>query len=1064
MSENTLISKLNYNSSPFYLNREEMFESEIAHLFRSVSQRSIDVQGVYTVQVEHSSLHPTGYSRQPVVYFAEANTPQQAKTIHKKIWNLGQAPFLIVDLPDQLRLYNGFLYQENSDEGWLNKDVHTRLEQINDILQEFSALKIDSGQIWISEYAKSLDTTKRVDKRLLKNLKRLGNELTTGYNRISFDLANALIGKYVYIRYLKDREILTLEWMQQQNLNLSFEDFLGRGATVAALKKISDALDARFRGNIFPVFEQELAASLKDEHVALVASIFKGDELLKGKLRQLSLDFHAYDFQYIPVETLSAIYEQFIQDPQKKGAVYTSEFLAEYVLAELQTAKPIKIGAKILDPACGSGIFLVLAYRRLIELYLKKNQEIAPQKLREILEQSIFGVERQPDACYVTEFSLILTLLHYLEPPQLHANKDFQFPSLHNTNVFEGDFFDKEMPFHDLGLEFDWIVGNPPWITAESDKQPNAYRWIEAHKKEMPVPRHRIIDAFGWRLPELLTEDGFVGLVYHATSFFNGKKSFKNFRRKFFDRHEVHRITNFANFRDRLFYNRADVSAITIVYRSASSQREKPEIVHIAPLIADQNTYSLGEVWNLTINQEEITYVSPLEAKKGDLETWKFALWGTRLDERAIKRINRLFPKSLEQICREKGWPIPRQAPDLALSHKEKHEYQALLSELPILNTKSLNTRLKYRFSIPPYALNDNEKHYVRLQGGKAGIEVMKAPHIFVSASWQHIVFSRKSFAFQTRQIGIASPRDEDSAHLKALSLYLRSSLVLYYLFFKVPEWGLFGQSKRIIVTAVQNIPTPDLNPSQISELSDMYDSLERKERDEIQHFVERIQSQSMFSPSSFDKDFVNLEKLEKGADPAQKNLLKEFDTELRRRFSNQIDSKVYELLNIPHDIRVLAREFNEIRLKQDIPSEIISVVRPPIESELQAYAIEIRDQLDGFMRGEYVHEVVVTWSDIEIECAIRIVSGAQPVDIAVIRGDPQVSNRLSQIKASLGYPISQWAYVQRSLRVFDKNAIYIYKVSKRVYWTRTQAILDAIDIVSAFIQEGLHGSDFLST
>jgi type I restriction-modification system DNA methylase subunit len=115
---------------------------------------------------------------------------------------------------------------------------------------------------------------------------------------------------------------------------------------------------------------------------------------------------------------------------------------------------------KILDPSCGSGIFLVLVYKRLVELELatKNSAKLAPEELRGLLVESIFGVEREADACNVAELSLILTLLNYIEPPELHKNSDFKFPRLRDGNIFNADFFDDTSTFWESGKFFDWIV------------------------------------------------------------------------------------------------------------------------------------------------------------------------------------------------------------------------------------------------------------------------------------------------------------------------------------------------------------------------------------------------------------------------------------------------------------------------------------------------------------------------------------------------------------------------------------------------------------------------------
>jgi type I restriction-modification system DNA methylase subunit len=140
---------------------------------------------------------------------------------------------------------------------------------------------------------------------------------------------------------------------------------------------------------------------------------------------------------------LSSIYEQFIRDHQEKGAIYTPEVLADYLLSQVETVKPLARGMRVLDPACGSGVFLVLAYRRFIEKELQQSREakLSPEALRNILVESIFGIERERDACYVAEFSLILTLLHYADLSKLQSS-GFRFPALHNNQILECDFFD----------------------------------------------------------------------------------------------------------------------------------------------------------------------------------------------------------------------------------------------------------------------------------------------------------------------------------------------------------------------------------------------------------------------------------------------------------------------------------------------------------------------------------------------------------------------------------------------------------------------------------------------
>ena len=141
-------------------------------------------------------------------------------------------------------------------------------------------------------------------------------------------------------------------------------------ARLNAFRRLTDKVDERFNGRIFPI--NWSAPSAPDaEAVRAVARAFAGEEPGSG---QMAL-FCPFDFSFIPIELLSAIYEQFLHDEgkgAKEGAFYTSEPVADYLIAEIESVRQLQRGMKVLDPCCGSGIFLVLSYRRLIEQELRQ--------------------------------------------------------------------------------------------------------------------------------------------------------------------------------------------------------------------------------------------------------------------------------------------------------------------------------------------------------------------------------------------------------------------------------------------------------------------------------------------------------------------------------------------------------------------------------------------------------------------------------------------------------------------------------------------------------------------
>ncbi|MGK7925553.1 MAG: class I SAM-dependent DNA methyltransferase [Spirulina sp.] len=442
---------------------------------------------------------------------------------------------------------------------------------------------------------------------------------------------------------------------------------MGRNATLQGLKHIVEVLEERFEGNIFPLpLSGKNAPS--DEQISLVASVFKGDDIETG---QLHLDFKAYNFEYIPIELLSSIYEQFLRNQgksKKHGAIYTPEPLADYLISELNSVRLLEKGMKILDPCCGSGIFLVLAYRRLIEQESQRNlsEKIAPDNLKAILLESCYGVERSRDACYIAEFSLILTMLDYIEPPDLHKNQDFKFPKLHNERVFECDLFDNSSEFWQKNEKFDWIIGNPPWIELkpETKGEDCVRNWIKTHS-EKTVTGNRVCEAFTWRVTDLLRlekTNSYVALLIHAPSLFNGES--EKYRKDFFQQHKIRRVTNFSHLAYVLFYRRAKVATATIVYTIGDINYPKPNLVHYSPFAVNQISNKSWEedrqnqTWTITINENEIQPISHNDIEMGSLLPWKLALWGSYRDQKIIQRLNRLFSKTIGELGREKEFHI----------------------------------------------------------------------------------------------------------------------------------------------------------------------------------------------------------------------------------------------------------------------------------------------------------------------------------------------------------------------------------------------------------------------
>jgi hypothetical protein len=1054
----TLLQELHYDQSAHYHSDIREFGPAASHLFR-VAHRA-GVSGMYVFNTS-PDISQNVLADHPAVYIAQAENKEQARQIHRSLWNLGYAPFLIVLLPQQISVYTGFDYaQKDTQKGLLDE---VALDDIRLLCAEFSSEAIDTGRIWQhGRYKNQLDQRRRVDNRLLQNLRQLGKELRN--QGLGSLVAHALIGKYVYFRYLWDRGILTEEWLQYQQIATA--GVFSRIATVDGLSRLTTSLEHRLNGKIFPIdFAQKDAPT--DLHVQLTASIFMGDESILSQteaiVRQLHLDFQAYDFAYIPIEMLSAVYEQFIEDSKSKGAVYTPEILADYLLSEVDAVKPLTQETKILDPACGSGIFLVLAFRCLIEAELAKGSEsLSPEKLKALLS-NIYGVEREIDACYVAEFSLLLIFLNYLDLQELQTI-EFRLPELHNQHIFHSDFFDLEGTHYDgkfwqRGLKFDWVIGNPPWVELSGKRQEDelAKQWMKnrTNRAERPVSGMRVAEAFSWLVPDVLSPEGIVGLILPATSLFNLES--RTYRQLFFAKHRVLRITNFSHLRKMLFPSN-EYPAFTMIYQQSSdTDNQKPPIVHHAPFSINQIPGSRDQLWAITIHEQDIQMVDAPDAETGEMFVWKLALWGTLRDQRALERIEALFPSTLGDLCIRRKWSFSEGTQLRDQRHSPKDELRAIdkLKGKKLFQREAMRKSL-FRFSVPQYVLREipDEMCAIRKRGGEAGLHLTQAPHLVLSPSWgSFVTFSNDDFVIPPRVMGIAGPK-EDVPLLYALSLYLNSSLVSYYLFFHAQEWGVFRQARYVSLTEVRKLPVPDLTQSQVEALVGLHQWLvNAEEQTLLQAFaaMKGMQLKLLNNDQNRVSEATTMPDMFAKVSPSQKHhVLKEI-LALHAHWQKTIDETIFDIFNIPDDIRLLVTDFVQVRLSLDKPSALNAVTREPSEQELLDYARELRDELDSFAAGHAHHGITMTYSADLIECIIEMTNSDTPVVIdthSIRSGDLTSSLVLADLGESLTEQISQWAYVQRGLRLFDGPRIHLYKSPRLIDWTRTQAMNDAGDVI----------------
>jgi hypothetical protein len=1042
MNTSELLELMEYDKSPSFLRGAHLQEyPSYAHIFR-LAQKHCRLQGVYTLR-DQSGENSLNKSITPTVYVCEADSEQKAAQIHKLVWNQNVVPFLLVTTPKSFRLYNGFKY-EVPKEGDKRRDQHIlevvrNAANVLETFADFTATSINSGHVF-KAWSKLIKPSTRLDWQLLKSLRNLSEILRERGPELSRNHAHTLIGKYIYLRYLRDRNILS-----DKKLNgwgLSYDKVFGHNATLKDLYLVENELESWLNGSVFPLPE----TGLKQEHVRRVTSTFLGDEPASG---QMHLGFQAYDFEHIPIETLSVVYEQFLHaegEGREKGAYYTPMHLVNFILDELEEKRPLEKGMKVFDASCGSGSFLVQCYRRLIEreLALRQQKEIRPSELRGLLVKHIFGLDSDEDACGVSELSLIITLLDYVDPPDLSKNTNFKLPELHNKNIFfcNRGFFDPDSEWERVKPKdgYDWIVGNPPWgelssgtlRKSRSDRERHArdtltVTWMNYNQKEYPVGRRQVAEAFAWKVTQSLGSQGVIGLLMPATTLF--KKTARKFRSKFFKKMNVWCVVNFANLRHLLFRG-AHGPAAAFFYSSAWVDQATGEtsIVTYAPFAVDQlvryedrTVNARDRLWTVIVNNCEIKEISHFEVASGSILPWKLAMWGSVRDKHLLSSVAKRFP-SLKQFAKEHDIKILEgfQLRKFGTDKPQNLEFIAELVDKRELDMEALRGR-KYVFAIPINALRpiDSIHAYIRKRGGKAPLEICRPPHIIVDAARRFALFSMKFIVVPPRQIGIAGGKPNTNL-LKALALYLNSYFVRYHQYLASSFWGI--ERDILNMDDLKSLPVPlsNLTANEISKWAE---------------FLDKLVALSTKLPENNNDTFFDVNEKRPNSISTLLDLLE------------RINKTVNNALGMSVADRCLIDDLLQVRMKLNEGNIAEEATKPATQLEMETYAKLLKSELDSFLdngAGTDQHQVTVYSGDDSGIIEILHVEGHKIEPPKVVMVDSQKGRQLTRLSKHLQKVQGQWIYFNRGLRIFEGRNTYLFKPRQRLCWLKSQALIDA--------------------
>ena len=381
--------------------------------------------------------------------------------------------------------------------------------------------------------------TESVDIDFLNSLDSLRTKLASNIAKLNKNLSvrdlnyavQQIIDRIIFLRAAEDRGIEEYGDLKKTCENKG-DNFYSN------LLKIFEKADGRYNSGLFDFSKDSISSSIEIDN-----------KVIKEIINELYYPLSPYEFSVISVEIIGNAYEQFLgktitigknhsakielkPEVRKAGGVYyTPEYIVDYIVANtvgeaIKGKKPEEIAnIKILDPACGSGSFLLGAYKYLlnyhIEYYnkikdrakfkgskedvIKENGDLTIWIKKQILRNNIFGVDIDSNAVEVTKLSLLMKCLEGESPASIQNNQDLfnerALPSLEDNikcgnsligndfyesqSVLDFDFyesqsvldfdeetqykincFDWEDEFKTIfkGGGFDVVIGNPPYV------------------------------------------------------------------------------------------------------------------------------------------------------------------------------------------------------------------------------------------------------------------------------------------------------------------------------------------------------------------------------------------------------------------------------------------------------------------------------------------------------------------------------------------------------------------------------------------------------------------------
>lgn len=927
------------------------------------------------------------------VYFKFEQTPPTDDLVsqwRREIWNEGFAPLLWVISPERIDLYNGFGAPVKERDA--QKHLIRRFENIDSSLHELDAfagrLAIETGQFWAQSPA--IDRKSSVDQKLLSDLSFLERDLVAG--NLARGTAQALIGRVIFTQYLIDREIVSVSRLKK---------LCGYSALPSILRdrvatgQLFTWLAQTFNGDMFP--PSSVRTTPATHHLVRVAEFLEAVDPESGQQ-----SFFPYQFDVIPVELISSIYEQFAHaEPRvdarrstealRNGVHYTRLSVVSLVLDEVMDGLTGR--ESVLDLTCGSGVFLVEALRRLVHLRAD-GRPLTRELIRSTLYEQVYGVDISEAAVRVAAFSLYLAALELDPDPQPPHSLKFQ-PLIGRT-LLVGDARTVEQSEDGNAVltsptslkQFDLIVGNPPW-SFKGQTGTEARR--KARAAGVPAqPRGEGLD-FVLRAAEFAHEKTRFGMILSATPFFSrsgtGMAAAQHLMRSL----APITLVNLSNLCSWLFAT-ATMPAVVLLARHRPTQRaDQVTVVQIPWTASGARTHSFevapSDVIKLTLGDIK---KQPLKLKAAAVGRRRDLLLLDELVSEHLSLGNRLaqldtkFRDGFIQGGESAEMFDARALKGLEFLQSNDMQHLFIPEDLPIFNRPEAHRpRTRDTYQAPLLIVKEM---------------VVGMPRVIASVSERDLVFTDAYFA--------ASLPKAHTQTARVLATVLSSAFASWFFGLTASEFGIY--KRKLLTRDVEFLPVPDFKGALKSEAG---------------------------------QRLLRMEKALRGQEVSVGGWM-------------ALDEAVFDLYELDEADRVVMRDGLLRAGWQWEDGREASVAPSDVRSDVTAYAQIFLSVMTGWLAARNKRHMRAEVFDLPRSSSLRVVrfvleDGSGSASVQLVAAQGELSDVLGRIGKRMKVKIATALSAERELRIHGRNEVVIIKPAARRYWMGISALEDADAVVA---------------